>query len=129
MLSRVYSGRIFRAGHSSRAQHFKLQKFSSKVMNTAQHEQEPSIQEPCSKIERSVLEGMFEHNIGKSPTTCLLSVSGGSDSVAMMHILCTIKEAYKTNIGIEIVNFNHKARPESDEEVGQTVAFLASFTV
>lgn len=127
VLSRVRGCRTIRASHPNSGKLFNLQNFNSKAMNTALHEHETSSQEICSQIERSVLESMFEHNIGKSPTTCLLSVSGGSDSVAMMHILCAIKEGYKTKIDIEIVNFNHKARPESDEEVGQSITFLPHF--
>ena len=115
--SRVYGGFTLRTKSTHLGSSFMLKRFNSKVKNSRLYDLEPSSQDICDKIERSVLEGMFEHNIGKSKTTCLLSVSGGSDSIAMMHILCAIKEAYKTNIMIEIVNFNHKIRPESDEEV------------
>ena len=48
----------------------------------------------------------------------LLSVSGGSDSMAMLHIFKSIQESLLKDISLKVVNFNHKARVESDEEVG-----------
>lgn len=47
----------------------------------------------------------------------LLSVSGGLDSMAMLHILQSISvKCYPLNL--EVISFNHKLRSESDEEVG-----------
>jgi hypothetical protein len=50
-------------------------------------------------------------------STILLSVSGGSDSVAMLHLLQSIKHMYLPDLDLKVVNFNHKKRQESDEEV------------
>ena len=46
----------------------------------------------------------------------LLSVSGGLDSMAMLHILQSISVKYLP-LNLEVISFNHKLRSESDEEV------------
>jgi PP-loop family len=46
----------------------------------------------------------------------LLSVSGGLDSMAMLHILQSISVKYLP-MNLEVISFNHKLRSESDEEV------------
>jgi tRNA(Ile)-lysidine synthase len=46
----------------------------------------------------------------------LLAVSGGLDSMAMLHILSRISRLYLP-LNLEVISFNHKLRPESDEEV------------
>ena len=47
----------------------------------------------------------------------LLSISGGSDSMAMLHLFARIRQNLCPTLSIEIVNFNHKMRLEADEEV------------
>ena len=47
----------------------------------------------------------------------LLSISGGSDSMAMLHLFARIRQNFCTTLSLEIVNFNHKMRLEADEEV------------
>lgn len=47
----------------------------------------------------------------------LLSVSGGSDSIAMFHIMQRVKEKFFPSLKLSVVHFNHKKRIESDEEV------------
>ena len=46
----------------------------------------------------------------------LLSVSGGLDSMAMLHILTAVCRKYFP-LNLEVISFNHKLREESDEEV------------
>ena len=41
-----------------------------------------------------------------------IGVSGGPDSIFLMHILKTLKEEFKLNL--MVLHFNHKIRPESD---------------
>ena len=47
----------------------------------------------------------------------LLSVSGGIDSMAMLHILSKIRHNFTPSLNIEVITFNHKLRDESDEEI------------
>lgn len=49
----------------------------------------------------------------------LLQVSGGSDSIAMLHIFAKIKKENPilNDLNLFAVHFNHKIRQESDEEV------------
>ena len=47
----------------------------------------------------------------------LLSISGGSDSMAMLHLFARIRQKFCPTLALEIVNFNHKMRLEADEEV------------
>ena len=54
---------------------------------------------------------------GVSPSTCLLlCVSGGVDSMAMLHLVGEIKQKYLPDLTAEVLNFNHKLRPESSEK-------------
>lgn len=45
----------------------------------------------------------------------VLSVSGGSDSMAMLFLFNALRSRHAMQL--EVVNFNHKIRPESFEEV------------
>ena len=57
-------------------------------------------------------------------TYVLLSVSGGVDSMAMLHLLAAVGNSSGTMpLDIEVISFNHKLRPESDEEM----SFVASW--
>lgn len=71
-------------------------------------------------IEDRVFDNLI-NNCGISPTArtiLLLSVSGGVDSMALLHIMGRLKLRSKLkNIDVHVINFNHKARVESDEEV------------
>ena len=56
-------------------------------------------------------------------TYMLLSVSGGVDSMAMLHIMGSLKQLKFPRWQIDVVNFNHKAREESDYEVSILIIF------
>lgn len=73
----------------------------------------------CSKlissIELTVKKSIFKSQLeGKD---LLLCVSGGSDSVAMMQVMASLHQQKVLTGKLAIVNFNHKLRTESDEEV------------
>lgn len=53
----------------------------------------------------------------------ILSVSGGSDSMAMLHCFAHIRNLHCPQLLIDVIHFNHKLRIESDEEVIQTYSF------
>lgn len=80
-----------------------------------------ALQEKFS-IEQRVVALMEKINI-PSTSTLLLSVSGGSDSMAMLHILRSIQNHYLKDLSLKVVNFNHKARKESDEEVRENPTY------
>jgi hypothetical protein len=52
----------------------------------------------------------------------LLSVSGGVDSMGLLHICGRLKHHYRS-ADFHVVNFNHKARPEADDEVSCTIFY------
>lgn len=79
--------------------------------------------EYCSLIEQYLYKHTTEHIVephhhrGVQAIHMLLCVSGGSDSMSMMHLLQRIKGLFQPAIQLMVVNFNHKMREESDEEV------------
>lgn len=79
--------------------------------------------EYCSLIEKYLYKHTTEHIVelhhhrGVQAIHMLLCVSGGSDSMSMMHLLQRIKGLFQPAIHVMVVNFNHKMREESDEEV------------
>ena len=70
-----------------------------------------------SFCEQTVLNTLENVKIPRS-SILLLSVSGGVDSVAMLHIFQRIRmlDNWK-NLQLKIIHFNHKMRIQSDEEV------------
>lgn len=72
-------------------------------------------------LEDSILENLYTIcYIRRLAKACiLLNVSGGIDSMAMLHMLGRAKQRLKENCNIDfyVVNFNHKMRPEADSEV------------
>lgn len=65
---------------------------------------------------------VFQHLINEcglspnKPTYVLLAVSGGLDSIAMLHAMARIRNTYMPNLQLAVANFNHKCRLESEEE-------------
>ena len=68
-------------------------------------------------VERSVHSNLLDTSLPLEDVRLLLAVSGGSDSVAMLHILQNIKKLLVPQLKLQVVNFNHKLRKESFEEV------------
>lgn len=78
--------------------------------------------------ENNVLTALVENNVPKD-STLLLGVSGGVDSVAMVHILQKLRSASDFDkLNLKIVHFNHKVRWESEEEVFFCVNFVSIFS-
>ena len=46
-------------------------------------------------------------------STVVVGVSGGPDSMCLLHLLCDLKE--QLNLKIIVAHMNHKVRKESDE--------------
>lgn len=50
-------------------------------------------------------------------STVLLSVSGGSDSIAMLHMMQSLRMKNYPDLDLKVICFNHKVRAAADEEV------------
>lgn len=111
--------RAIKARSSSLQPRGKTQQFSKQIRNTALKCLDADSQIICNEVEASVWDNLYKNvfSDAKTEVKCLLAVSGGSDSIAMLHIFKAIKDTYKVNLSLDVINFNHKARPESDEEV------------
>lgn len=67
-------------------------------------------------LEKSVL-ATLRNDIKVLPgSKILLCVSGGVDSMAMLHILSKVRHEFNPSLELEVITFNHKLRSESDEE-------------
>jgi hypothetical protein len=73
--------------------------------------------------ESKVLKSLREMKLSPS-STFLLSVSGGSDSMAMFHLFKAIQDGFWKDMQLKVIHFNHKMRQESDEEVRTTRSSL-----
>lgn len=69
-----------------------------------------------SKLEQSIVSELQSSAVPEF-ATLLLCVSGGSDSIALLHLMNAIKRRKMPQLDLKVVNFNHKQRIEADEEV------------
>ena len=76
-----------------------------------------------TSIESTVAQYLTTNCKVKEKSFVLLSVSGGLDSMAMLHILASISRL-QLPLDLEVISFNHKLRPESDEEVRKCSTML-----
>ena len=67
-------------------------------------------------IEYQVMQFLLNECKISANSYVLLSVSGGLDSMALLHILTSISMKHLP-LDLEVISFNHKLREESDEEV------------
>jgi tRNA(Ile)-lysidine synthase len=75
------------------------------------------------ELEQRVLEYILQNQIMKSGQKILTGVSGGADSVAMLHILWRLKETL--GIQLHIAHLNHQLRGAESEADAAFVADLA----
>jgi len=66
------------------------------------------------KVKRKVLDTIKKYNLIETGDKIVLGVSGGPDSISMLHILNEIKNEYK--IEIYVAHINHMIREEADED-------------
>jgi tRNA(Ile)-lysidine synthase len=76
---------------------------------------------PLSRLhsfERKVLHALlpFAGKREAPPTSVLVAVSGGTDSSAFLHALFELVTTQRLRYSISVAHFNHKYRPESDDE-------------
>ena len=65
-------------------------------------------------MEKAVLKTIEKYNLIKANDKIVLGVSGGPDSLFMLHVLNNLKE--QLQIQIIVAHVNHKLRKEADEE-------------
>ena len=75
-----------------------------------------------TSIEYTVMQFLSDECKISDNSYILLSVSGGLDSMALLHILSDISRKYLP-LNLEVISFNHKLRQESDEEVNRNRTF------
>ena len=69
-------------------------------------------------MEKEVLETIQKYNLIENGDRIVLGVSGGPDSLSMLHILNNIKNRTENNLKFEVfvAHINHMIRKEADEE-------------
>ena len=67
-------------------------------------------------IESTTYDNLVKKCHIKGGDTLLLSVSGGLDSMAMLHILNKIKNKFTPSLQLKVIHFNHKFRDQSEIE-------------
>lgn len=74
-------------------------------------------------IEEKVLETIQKYNMLSYKDRVVVGVSGGPDSLTLLHILLSLQERY--SLSLYIVHFNHKLRGEEAEKDADFVRKLA----
>ena len=84
---------------------------------------------PASATMKAVLEAVRDfvrhHKLIQSDTRVLAAVSGGSDSVALVHILNALADAGALRL-VGIAHFNHQLRSTADRDARFTADIAAS---
>ena len=70
---------------------------------------------PLCEEERAVYDQLTECLV-KETSSLLLCVSGGLDSMALLHLVAAVQKERLPSLSLQVINFNHKLRPEADEE-------------
>jgi tRNA(Ile)-lysidine synthase len=80
--------------------------------------------DPIKNTVRKVKETISRYQMLDSGDLCIVCVSGGPDSVCLLHILHELKEALE--IGLVVAHYDHGLREKEDEVETQFVRRLAS---
>ena len=91
--------------------------YPSRLASYIKNAQDTNDEVSLDSIELKVLSYLIHDVKLVGGSYLLLSVSGGIDSMAMLHILSKIRHNFTPSLNIEIITFNHKVREESDEEI------------
>jgi len=78
-------------------------------------------------LQEKVLETIKKYNLIESGDTVIVGVSGGPDSICLLHVLNSIKE--ELNFKIYVAHVNHMIRKEADEETEYVQEFCKSLGV
>ena len=91
------------------------------MMNEHGSSHPPDGQHP---LERRVLAALREHGLARAGERGLVAVSGGPDSMALLHLLHGLRE--RLDLRLEVVHFDHGLRPESGREAEWVAARAGS---
>ncbi len=87
------------------------------------HESTVKRQESQELLEQRVLNFIQEHNLVSGQRQLLVAVSGGPDSVCLLHILVRLRE--KLKVELHVAHLDHKLRGAESDADAQYVAQLA----
>jgi tRNA(Ile)-lysidine synthase len=76
-----------------------------------------------TSLEQRVIQFIQNHNLVSAGKTLLVAVSGGADSVCLLHTL--VKQQAELGIKLHVAHLNHKLRGDESEEDAWYVANLA----
>lgn len=113
-ITAVYVMIIFALGRSLHPKKY-ISKISSRSLYSCKLSGDDS-SKSLTATESTVLQYLSSKCKLTADSYVLLAVSGGLDSMAMLHILSKVSRLYLP-LNLEVISFNHKLRPESDEEV------------
>lgn len=80
-------------------------------------------QKPQLSVEQKVLHYIREHRLIAEPQTVLVAVSGGADSVCLLHILRLLQK--ELLVSLHVAHLDHQLRGEASEADARFVADLA----
>lgn len=83
----------------------------------------PALRKGFREFFRSVENTISTHNMFQPNDSVLVGVSGGPDSVALLHILCEIAPRYSLRLGV--AHLNHSLREKDSDGDAQFVEALA----
>ena len=63
---------------------------------------------------QKVLQFIQKNNLIKAGGTIIVGVSGGADSMSLIHVLVALR--HKLGVQLHVAHFNHHMRPEADKE-------------
>ncbi len=89
----------------------------------SKHEQMAKRQGYQELLEQRVLHFIQEHNLISGQLQLLVAVSGGPDSVCLLHILVRLRE--KLNVKLHVAHLDHKLRGAESEADARYVSQLA----
>jgi len=78
-------------------------------------------------LKQKVIEAIKKYNLIESGDTVIIGVSGGPDSICLLHILNSIKESL--NFKIYVAHVNHMIRKEAEEETNYVQEFCKNIGV
>jgi len=65
---------------------------------------------------QKVKQTIITHDLLRQGNSILVALSGGPDSVALLHILCRLRRSYKLTLGAVYINHNMRPRAAKKEE-------------